>query len=56
MFFKMGGGEADGSEFFQFSKPYRGKKTSTTMSLRVECSRFLFGELPKHSHFRGLLL
>ena len=52
-------GEGGGSEFFYVRKPtwgkvqnfsnsqslYRGGKTPTTMSLRVECSRLVFGEV-----------
>ena len=57
MFFNMGVG--GGSEFFEVPKlygakaqnfsnsqsPYRGGGTSTTMSLRVECSQLVFGEV-----------
>ena len=57
MIFNRGEG---GRNFFQVPKPdmggkvqnfsnsqslYRGRKTSIIMSLRVECSRFVFGEV-----------
>ena len=34
-----------GSEFFQVAKPTQREKTSTTMSLRVECSQLVFGKV-----------
>ena len=38
--------------FFQVPKPIQGGGTSTTMSLRVVCSRLVFEEVtsPKHTH------
>ena len=39
------GGRREGRGIFFSPKAYMGGGTSTTMSLRVECSRLVFGEV-----------